>query len=610
MTVAELINTYRLKNITDRRREDPRHARWWTEHFGTLPASGLTTQRILQALDHVQSEGRTGPRAGSTVAFYLRFLRRVTAWAVCVTMLPADPCAGIPLPKEGTPIMRVLTEEEETQLCQTLGRPYSLWVRFAILTGLEQSEQFTLLWRSVQLNQGVLLIPQGMTGTMVELSLPPEAVTILRLLRQEYPTSLWVFPDPHDPRRPVNAHTFYDSRWTRTIQRLGMPRVSWKDLRHTCGVRLAKQGVPIEEIASFLRQRELRRAYYYRAWVPGVAPKRRHPKPPHEPVFTDLTDGDLKSLLDRAPTDPPVTFGEMSRLYAVHYLQQRPSRLQFERVYKQFFLPWEDRQLASLTRKEVRLWYMGLRHIPGHANKALTFLQRVYNIAIYHVEVYDGLNPAIKMPRYPSTPRDRFLTDDERRRFMEGIPHLAPKPGAYFLTLLFTGARRSELLRMRWTDVEWTTRLWKKPRTKNGSSHFIPLPVQAVDALTRLPRSSEWVFPGDHGKAWSSGSVQKVWYQIRRQWNLHDVTLHDLRRTCASYLAMEGENLSTIQAVLNHKNLAHTAIYARLNTKAVDRALQAQADRLCRLATEPQVLPALIQKNKTYPAKGGIAWHD
>ena len=67
--------------------------------------------------------------------------------------------------------MRVLTEEEESQLCETLGRPYSLWVRFAVLTGLKQSEQFTLLWRSVQLERGVVLIPQGMTGTMVELSL-------------------------------------------------------------------------------------------------------------------------------------------------------------------------------------------------------------------------------------------------------------------------------------------------------------------------------------------------------------------------------------------------------------------------------------------------------
>jgi integrase len=58
-------------------------------------------------------------------------------------------------------------------------------------------------------------------------------------------------------------------------------------------------------------------------------------------------------------------------------------------------------------------------------------------------------------------------------------------------------------------------------------------------------------------------------------------------------LAISGENLPTIQNVLNHSNLAHTAIYARLNTKATDRALQAQAERLCSLVQAPVVLPAL-----------------
>ncbi len=599
MTTAELINTYRLTNLNDRRREDVRHARWWVEHFGTLPASGLTTQRIIHALDHVRAEGRTGVRAGSTVGFYFRFLRRVTAWGTVLTYLPVDPCLGIPLPKEGTPVLRVLSEEEEAQVCQAFGQPYRLWIRFAILTGLEQSEQFTLLWRSVQLERGTILIPQGTNGTMVELSLPPDAVTILRALRHESPTSMWVFPDPHDSRRPVNVHAFYDSRWVDTIRRLGIPRVTWKDLRHTCGVRLAKQGVPIEEIASFLRQRELRQVYYYRAWQPGVAPRRHPPKPPRVPVFTDLSDPELRAIVDRAPTDPPLTFGELCRLYAVHYLKARPSRVQFERIYRTLLHQWKDRPLGDLSRKEVRLWYMGLARTPGHANKALTFVQRVYNVAKYQLEVYPGDNPAIKMPRYSSTPRERFLSSEEMQRFMGGLPHLSPKPRAYFLMLLLTGARLSEARCVRWTDLEWSTRLWRKPRTKNGSSQFVPLPVQVMDALARLPRSSEWVFPGDNGQPWSIGSVQKVWYKIRRQWNMEDVTIHDLRRTCASYLAIEGENLPIIQNVLNHKNLAHTAIYARLNTKAVDLALQAQADRLCSRVSSVEVLPAVTENEST-----------
>ena len=77
---------------------------------------------------------------------------------------------------------------------------------------------------------------------------------------------------------------------------------------------------------------------------------------------------------------------------------------------------------------------------------------------------------------------------------------------------------------------------------------------------------------------------------------MEDVRRHDLRRTCASYLAMSGENISTIESVLNYKSLAPTSIYARLNSKATDRALQTQADRLCSLVQEPIVLPVLTQE--------------
>jgi len=594
MTVAELINTYRLTNTEDGRREDPRHARWWVEHFGALPVSALTTECILRALDQVRADGRTGARAGATVALYLRFLRRVTAWGTCTAVLPADPCAGIPLPKEPAPPMRVVTEEEEAQLCQALGSPYSLWVRFAILTGLEQSEQFSLLWRSVDLTRGLLWIPSKTGGVVAELSLPPAAVAVLRALRHAYPTATWVFPDPQNVTRPADPHNFYVSRWARTIERLGLPHMTWKDLRHTCGVRLAKQGLPVGAIATFLRQRELRQAYRYRAWFPGESPKPSQPKPVRAAVFQELTDTDLQALLSRDIAAHPLTFGEVCRFYAAHHLRDRPGRRDAESLFRQFFQPWENRLLASISRREVRLFYMGLAKTPARGNKALGFIRCIYNWAS-NMDLYAGINPAVGTPRYRCSTRDRFLTTEEVQRFMAGLPQLPHKPRAYLLTLILTGCRRSEARLMKWSDVEWASRIWKKPTTKTGTPHFVPLPVQVIDAIQQLPRVSEWVFPGQDGQPWSCASIEKLWGLLRRRWNLESVNLHDLRRTCASYLAMSGENLPTIQNVLNHRSLAPTSIYARLNTKAIDRALQGQADRLTGLRDREEVTLLAIQ---------------
>ena len=74
------------------------------------------------------------------------------------------------------------------------------------------------------------------------------------------------------------------------------------------------------------------------------------------------------------------------------------------------------------------------------------------------------------------------------------------------------------------------------------------------------------------------------------------VKLHDIRLTCASYLAIQGENLPVIQSVLNHRSLAPTSIYARLNTKATDRALQAQADRFCGVPRLRDSLSSMVHR--------------
>jgi integrase len=596
-TLGELITHYRLANPSDRRpHEDGRHAHWWMEQLGDLPLSALTTERIAQAVAQLEA----GERAGSTVAFYLRFLRRVTAWGTCVLYLATDPCTDLPLPKEPTAPMRVLTEEEEAKLCQALGQPYNLWVRFAILTGIQQSEQFTLLWRSVDFQRHLVTVTQSRSGIMVDLSMPADAMTVLRTLRHLYPTSVWVFPDPKNISRPADIHNFYVSRWTRTVERLGMPSVAWKDLRHTCGVRLAAQGLPVTDITTVLRQREVRQAYRYRAWQPGELPRTPRPQHPREAVFTDLSTEELRTLLNRDLATAPLTFRELSHLYAAHHLCHRPTRTQFERMFRQFWEPWANRLADSITRKEVRIWYMSLAHIPGHANKASYLLRAVFNWG-RNMELVSAENPATGLMRYRQYPRERFLSVEELQRFMAGLPTLSPKPRAFLLLLLLTGCRHGEARQMRWADLDMHTKLWTKSRTKNGTAHRVPLPIQAMDALQALPRTSEWVFPGEEGKPWSSAIAQKTWGTLRRRWNMEDVTLHDIRRTTASYLAITGENLPTIQNVLNHRTLTPTSIYARLNVRAVDRALQAQADRFCGLAHTNEALPSPREDNTTVP---------
>jgi integrase len=61
---------------------------------------------------------------------------------------------------------------------------------------------------------------------------------------------------------------------------------------------------------------------------------------------------------------------------------------------------------------------------------------------------------------------------------------------------------------------------------------------------------------------------------------LRDVRVHDLRRTAASWLAINESNLQVIQSMLNHTSLSSTQVYARLSLAPVARALNDQCERM------------------------------
>ena len=587
VTVGRLIEAYRRESGAAPRREDVRHARWWIDQLGDLPLEQLTADLLDRNLTTLEKRGC----ANTTRQKYFRFFRRVCRFGLTTHALAGDPCHTVELPKAPRPLMRVLSPDEEETLCAALGEPYSLWVRIAIATGLKQSEQFALRWRDVDLDAGTLFLPDPYAHTIVEVRLPSATVALLRDLRRLHPPSVWVFPDLRTPARSANIHSFLTGRWETAIRRTGIPHLTWADLRTTCGVRLGQQGHSAREITAFLRQRELRRAYWYKGWTPGQTHLQKPTRQRPALMFQTLTPEHLQQLIGRDLTQHPLTFQELCHYYAEHWLKNRPARRGFDQFYRMYWHPWHDRMANDLSRKEVRLWYLSLERVPGTANKAATLLRSLYNWGLRLEILTCSSNPVTGLIRFRQVARERFLSSEELQRFMQRLPRLRPKLRAFLTVLLMTGCRTGEALRMRWNDIDETARLWTKRKTKNGTGHLLPLPMQALEALADLPHTSNWVFPGNKGAHWSSAAIGKEWLKLRPSLGLDDVTLHDLRRTAASWLSIAGENLPVVQSMLNHHSLGPTAIYARLNVSAVDRALQAQADRFCGLPGEPAWVP-------------------
>jgi integrase len=151
--------------------------------------------------------------------------------------------------------------------------------------------------------------------------------------------------------------------------------------------------------------------------------------------------------------------------------------------------------------------------------------------------------------------RTRILSDDELRALWFACEYEGAL-GQAIRMLILTGARRDEVGRMRWQELDEARRLWTLPagRTKNAREHAIPLSSQAWALIEARPRFAGCPF------VFSTNGRRPVtnWGEVKRRISAKagiaadSWRLHDLRRTCASGMQKLGVQVPVIEKVLNH----------------------------------------------------------
>jgi integrase len=148
--------------------------------------------------------------------------------------------------------------------------------------------------------------------------------------------------------------------------------------------------------------------------------------------------------------------------------------------------------------------------------------------------------------------------------------------------LTLTGARKGEIEGLRWTEVDFARSCLRLGDSKTGA-RIIPLGAAALQCLQELPKAkgSPYVFPGEVAPVAGEAprhyvGTPKVWLRVRAAAGLHDVRLHDLRHTFASFGAAGGLSLPVIGQLLGHRDVKTTAQYAHL----ADDPLRAGVERI------------------------------
>ena len=243
-----------------------------------------------------------------------------------------------------------------------------------------------------------------------------------------------------------------------------------------------------------------------------------------------------------------------------------------EKDIPRFLGHWFKRKISSITKQEIIALHESIRQENGlyQANRLLARIHILYNKAIEWG--WEGLNPAQGIKKFKEKSRGRFLHPDELPFFFESLDaETNDTIRDYIYVSLFTGARRSNVLAMRWENINFDRREWLVPETKNGEPLRIHLINHVIKILKRRQKyygKSEWVFAGT-GQSGHLVEPKTGWKRILKRADIKDLRLHDLRRTLGSWQAATGANSYMIGQTLGHKNPQSTAVYARLNIDSV-----------------------------------------
>jgi site-specific recombinase XerD len=142
------------------------------------------------------------------------------------------------------------------------------------------------------------------------------------------------------------------------------------------------------------------------------------------------------------------------------------------------------------------------------------------------------------------------------------------------------GLRVSELLSLKWNDIDWKTPQIFIKRSKGSNDSMQPLYPDECRALKIVQKEVKaieikrgfpipYVFVSEQARKMDASTFRKLLYSLSKDWEFR-VHPHQLRHACGFKLANEGRDLRVIQNYLGHRNISNTVRYTQLSSKQFD----------------------------------------
>lgn len=264
------------------------------------------------------------------------------------------------------------------------------------------------------------------------------------------------------------------------------------------------------------------------------------------------------------------------------------------------------KRMVDISKQDVRevIWRKKDQGYDAAASQVHGLLKRIFNYAVDEDVVTH--NPALTIPTrqvFKQVSRDRALSPDEIKRYYTTLLNsrvYRPRKLGLLLSLL-TLVRKSEMLNAEWAHVDFESRIWHIPVTKNttGGKNSRPMMVFMSDQvieifkeLQTIAGNEPYVFCGrQRGTRISHNVLNSAQKTALALTDVPYFTIHDLRRTASTLMNEKGFHADAIEACLNHtvkgvRGVYNKAVYADIRTAM----LQEWSDFIFSVIYEPNLI--------------------
>ena len=216
---------------------------------------------------------------------------------------------------------------------------------------------------------------------------------------------------------------------------------------------------------------------------------------------------------------------------------------------------------------------------PATVNRYMMYMRVVFAYAVNDLEILN-INPMSKVKKLSeNNARKRYLTQQEISKLLKVCREYGQDLYICVLIALLTGARKSEILKLTWSVVDFEHKMFYFLDTKNGEDRGTPMhELLYIELMSFMQQSAvrklknDYIFKNSLGEP-NEALIGKIFPKLVKQCGIEDFRFHDLRHTGASWQAMSGISQPITQKTLGHKSPAMTNRYSHLRDENLRPAI-------------------------------------